>query len=503
MSQNSLWSNFFKVRRNSSAAIIALLGITLVYLGVACSAEDPAGGQDSWNHYLFARWCFKHPELMLDLWAKPFFTILAAPFAQFSIHAVYMLNMIATLGAAWMTYLTGRKLGMRNPWTLILLVGLQPVVLANVYSALTEPTNALVLSIILYLFASHRFKTALIVASFLPLVRSEGLVMIGCIVPYVISRKQWKSLYWLFSGTVVFAILGALITKEWDYFLTHNPYIKFEKEGVFDPGHGSFLHYIESQRYITGIWITILIVFALFLCIQYVIQRLKNKTPHEMSQLLLWLWLPLFLGYGFVHSFIWWTGTMGSHGLHRVFMAVAPVSALIAQFSIHRMMSYDVRLINISLKVLTSLGCFFIAFPGAQMPYPWKWNSNAPIQGFPGNQNLEKAFNFIDSAGYQHLPLVHQIPQINVKRDLDPFFNLSNLQEASTFYIWTIDKRPGYDWLPDSLVVIWDNFHARRDAPMPLKDMRLLEDYKEIAYFPSEKDSIYDVRVFLKSRKRN
>jgi hypothetical protein len=38
---------------------------------------------------------------------------------------------------------------------------------------------------------------------------------------------------------------------------------------------------------------------------------------------------------------------------------------------------------------------------------------------------------------------------------------------------------------------------------MPLKDMRLLEDYKEIAYFPSEKDSIYDVRVFLKSRKRN
>jgi hypothetical protein len=117
MSQNSLWSNFFKVRRNSSAAITALLGITLVYLGVAYTAEDPAGGQDSWNHYLFARWCFKHPELMLDLWAKPFFTILAAPFAQFSIHAVYMLNMIATLGAAWMTYLTGRKLGMRNPWT--------------------------------------------------------------------------------------------------------------------------------------------------------------------------------------------------------------------------------------------------------------------------------------------------------------------------------------------------------------------------------------------------
>jgi hypothetical protein len=149
------------------------------------------------------------------------------------------------------------------------------------------------------------------------------------------------------------------------------------------------------------------------------------------------------------------------------------------------------------------LGCFFIAFPGAQMPYPWKWNSQSPIEGFPGNKNLEKAFSFIDSAGYKKLPLVHQIPQINVKRDLDPFFDASNLNDASTFYIWSKDKRPGYDWLPDSLVVIWDNFHARRDAPMPLNEMRALEGYKEIAYFPSEKDSIYDVRVFLKSRKRN
>jgi len=503
MSNKSFWSNFFKIRRNSSAAIAAVFGLILIYLGIALTSEDPAGGQDSWNHFLFARWCIKHPELMLDLWAKPFFTILSAPFAQISINAVYALNIFATLGAAWMTYLTGRKLGMRNPWTLILLVGVQPVVLSNVYSALTEPTNALVLSIILYLFASHRFKSALILASFLPLVRSEGLVLIACIVPYVLSRNQWKSLYLLISGTAVFAVLGAVITGEWDYFFTHNPYIKFEKEGVFDPGHGSFFHYIESQRYITGIWITILLGFALFLGIQYIIQRLKNKTPHEISQLLVWLWFPLFLGYGFVHSFIWWTGTMGSHGLHRVFMVVSPVTALIAQFSIHRMMSYDVRFINVSLKFLTTIGCFFIAFPGAQMPYPWKWNSEAPISGFPGNKNLEKAFHYIDSCKLQNLPLVHQIPQINVKRDLDPFFNSQNLAEASTFYIWSIDKRPGYDWLPDSLVVIWDNFHARRDAPMTLNEMRALEGYKELAYFPSEVDTIYDVRVFLKSRKRN
>ncbi|MFN5219281.1 MAG: hypothetical protein ACK5CL_10990, partial [Sphingomonadales bacterium] len=357
------WIDILKLRRNSGAALSALLGLTILYAGVAIKAQEAAGGQDSWNHYLYARWCFKHPHLMLDLWAKPFFTILAAPFAQLSINAVYWVNVIATLATAWVTYLTGKKLGIRNAWLLILLFGLQPVVLANFYSALTEPTNALVLSVILYLFTTHRFKAALIVASFLPLVRSEGLVMIACITPYVIVRGQWKNLFWLFSGTFIFAIVGAIITREWNYFFEHNPYIRFEKEGTFDPGHGSMLHYLQSQRFITGIMITVLMALTIVLSIQYLISRWKKKAPHEMGQMLVWIWLPLFLGYGFVHSFIWWSGTMGSHGLGRVFMAVAPVSALIAQFAIHRMLAFDLRAMNIALKILVTLGCFFIAFP--------------------------------------------------------------------------------------------------------------------------------------------
>jgi hypothetical protein len=79
---------------------------------------------------------------------------------------------------------------------------------------------------------------------------------------------------------------------------------------------------------------------------------------------------------------------------------------------------------------------------------------------------------------------------------LDPW---AKPETAKTFYIWSIDKRPGQDWMPDSCVVIWDNFHARRDAPMQLQDMRKLNQYKELAYFPA-KDSVYDVRVFIKAR---
>ncbi len=94
-------SPFFRVKRNSSAALAALLFVALVYVWIALRAENPAGGQDSWNHYLYARWSLKHPLLLLDLWGKPFFTFLAMPFAQFGTHAVYKLNVLATLGTAW------------------------------------------------------------------------------------------------------------------------------------------------------------------------------------------------------------------------------------------------------------------------------------------------------------------------------------------------------------------------------------------------------------------
>jgi len=191
---------------------------------------------------------------------------------------------------------------------------------------------------------------------------------------------------------------------------------------------------------------------------------------------------------------------MGSHGLGRVFMAVAPVAALIAQYSIHRLMTFDLKPINIALKTLIILGSFFIAFPGAQMPFPWKWNAEPSIRESPGNTVVMKAMNYIDSTGLGGHALVHQLPQINVKKDWDPFEVNTNVAASTTFHISSIDKRPGQDWLPDSAVVLWDNFHARRDAAMPLSDLRKLADYKEIAYFPSPSDTIYEMRLFIKTR---
>ncbi len=501
-------SSFFKAHRNSSAALAALMGLFLLYLGIAVTAEAGAGGQDSWNHYLYARWCYKHPQLILDLWGKPFFTLLASPFAQLGIGAVYTLNMFATLATAWITYMIGRKLAMRNPWTLVLLFGLQPVVLGNFYSALTEPTNALVLAFTLYLFVSDHYKAAVIFASFLPLLRTEGLVLVGSMIPFIVVRKRYKLLPWLLTGTVVYSLMAALISGDVGYFFKNNPYFKFENSepSSFDPGSGSLFYYLENQRQITGFWLTLLIAVTLVMGLIYIVQRLQKKTPHELSQVLIWLLFPVYFGYLAAHSLIWYWGILGSHGLFRVFMVVSPVAALIAQFAIHKLMAQDIRILNRIMKVITVVGCFLLAYPGAHFPYPWE--NKTSISGYPGTPQLDKAMHFIEGKGWKNHPIVHQIPELNVHMDLDPFVEGNDLSKYSTFYIWSINKvEQEKDWLPDSSVVIWDNFHARRDAPMTLNEMRSLKNYQEVAYFPADvsitgnpNDTFYDVRVYLKVR---
>jgi hypothetical protein len=491
-----MFFNKFTVHRNSNAAIVAIAAVAITYIYIWITAQNPAGGQDSWNHFLYARWAYQNPKLLLDQWGKPFFTLIALPFAPFGLNGVYLLNFMATLGTAWICYLTGRKLAMRNPWLLIFLFGWQPIVFANVHSSLTEPTNALVLIFICYLFVSHKFVTATFFASFLPLVRSEGLILLLSIIPFLLVRGQWKLLPLLFSGTIVFAIFAAIVSGELTYFFYHNPYINHELHGRFDPGSGSLFHYVKAQREITGIVITLLLIISILIVFNYILLRVKKKTPNEMSQFMLWLFLPLFGSFFLAHTFIWYTGTMGSHGLIRVFVVVAPIAAILAQYALDRLMSYNIRRVNQSLKFVLISVMFFLAFSGSKFPYPWK--NEPPILEYPGMPQIRGALAFIQKENLSQHILIHQIPELDVDLDILNGHFAKDPSKAKSFYLWSIDKRPGKDWMPDSSVVIWDNFHGRRDAPMSLQEMRNLKQYKELKYFPSHVDTIYDVRVYLK-----
>lgn len=509
--------------RNSSAAAMAMALVAVVNVYVAFVTPVPAGGQDSWNHYLYARWAVQHPALLLDQWGKPFFTLLALPFAQFGIGAVLLLNHLCVLGTAWLSYLTARKLGMKNPWMVIFLFAWQPIVLANVHSALTEPSNALVLVWICYLFAGNRWKTSTIVASFLPVIRSEGFVLLGAIGVFLALRNRWKYLPWASVGVLTYGVVGAIVSKQWNWLIVNNPYVRQEVDGGFDAGHGSFWHYASHQKEISGIIVSVLCIVSLFMVLAYVAKRLKRKTPAQNSQMALWLWWPL-LGFFFLaHSLLWWKGAMGSHGLVRVFVTVSPIMALLSMYSLDRIMRVEIRQLNRALKALMSAGMFLVAFPGAGLPYPWQrvLHQDVIYNGRDESQPVAQALRWIASSKeYSQGVLVHQIPAINVFKHLDPWGAESQLHPPSpngewvetkpvqqwpktskTLSIWSVDTRDSgaHDWLPVGSVVLWDNFHARRDGNMQRSALLSLKHYQTVfTAGMTDADTTNDVIVRVK-----
>jgi hypothetical protein len=306
-------------------------------------------------------------------------------------------------------------------------------------------------------------------------------------------RRKWKLLPLLAVGTMIFVVLAGAITGNWTWLIDENPYLKFESQGKFNPGHGNFFFYANNYQHITGLAISILLILALMLLAAHVVYLLRRRTPEEKSRYAFWLLAPLFLSFFLAHSYIWWNGSMGSHGLLRVFVVVAPCAALLASYAMDKLLAFDIRILNKSLPIILVFLCIHLCYQGSWYPYPWVAERSIP--GYPAERNIEQAFDYIQKNGLEKHTVVHQIPFINAQKGWDPF---GDPLTAKSLYIWCLNSDPKKDWLPDSSVVIWDGWHAVRDAPMPLDSMRALPHYKEIAYFP-DKDSIYDVRLFIKA----
>src|SRR5262245_57516939 len=149
-------------------AVFAAVGAALVLL------YHDADQQDSGYHFLFARWAHSHPRYFIGVWARPLFTLLYFPFAQFGYAAAKFFTVIISLATAWQTFRLARQIGFDRAEMAIPLLFLQPSFFLLSSTVLTETLFALVFVIALRLHLSGRIKAGMVVASLLILVRPEG-----------------------------------------------------------------------------------------------------------------------------------------------------------------------------------------------------------------------------------------------------------------------------------------------------------------------------------------
>jgi hypothetical protein len=313
--------------------IFAATGAALVLL------YHDADQQDSGYHFLFARWAHRHPRYFIGVWARPLFTLLYFPFAQFGYAAAKFLTVIVSLATAWQTFRLARQIGFDRAETAIPLLFLQPSFFLLSSTVLTETLFALVFVIALRLHLSGRIKAGMIVASLLILVRPEGFFIGVLWGVWVLTERQrereterrrdgWTerrffspplrlsvhpSLLLLATGAFAWWLAAYLITRD-PLWIVHDWPSDWRPDGKAN-GTGPIWWYFASLPLIVGPLLIAPFIVGLW--------RLLKRREFRCG-------VSAFLVLFVAHSLMFWRGWFGSAGYARYFVCVSPAVALIA-----------------------------------------------------------------------------------------------------------------------------------------------------------------------------
>ncbi|MBX3101193.1 MAG: hypothetical protein KF690_01655 [Bacteroidetes bacterium] len=315
-----------KLLKNPENSVVAALTACLLvaYGWIVWHTEATFGMGDSISHYLLARHAWGSPELLLDHWAKPLFQLMMVLPAQLGFKGVVMVNALCMLVALAAMADIARRRGIAA-YPLVLALGLlAPLALRVTLSSLTEPVFAAFLSVSIWCYATRRFAASAALLSFLPFVRTEGMVYLLVWVFALVVVRRWRALPWLLLGFVLYALAGWIwVYGDPFWFFTEMPYMHNWY------GSGTFTYYYEVLYDILGIPILALLILGIlaggYRWIRYGWKL--NQVPETTEYLLIY---GVFLSFVTMHATFWYVGRMGSAGEIRILVSVVPLAAFIA-----------------------------------------------------------------------------------------------------------------------------------------------------------------------------
>jgi hypothetical protein len=300
---------------------IALFSVILCVIAIISKGTGDDG--DSISHFIYSRDVFLYPKNFFNHWAKPLFVLISAPFAQFGLVGLKLMNVATLTLSLILTYQLACRWKMPHAWLAPFFMFAQHRVWSHTLSGLTEPLFALFLIFTVWLYQRKQFLWATLLVSFLPFVRSEGLI-IFCVLPiYLIVRKQWKYIPLLAVGHLVYAVAGSGQHKSLLWVFNTMSYATLDH--VY--GVGKWHSFILDMPWVVGGFVYTILIIGLFEGLRRLVLFLRKKTDFDLDEM--WLVYGIFVAYFLAHTIFWMYGIFASQGLMRVMLCVAPMMGLI------------------------------------------------------------------------------------------------------------------------------------------------------------------------------
>lgn len=330
---------------------VVLTACCTIQLLLIYHTDGTGGFGDSIAHFLIARAAPHNPVLYLDHWGKPLFTLLASPFASMGFTSVQLFNILMTATACTFTYYTAKVYNLRFAPLVPLFYFFSAEVLEVTPYSFTEPVFACVFASGTYLLVANRLNWGVVVLSFLPFARSEGLIILCVVAVYLFVIKAYKNIPLLFTGHIVYAIAGMFIYHDILWVFTRIPYATIES--VY--GKGEWYHFFFQMYYISGpVTCALAIGGVLSLAIRWVHNRFTFR--HAELTKPLFLTAGMLLAFLTAHSMFWALGIFGSLGLTRVVVGMAPSVSLLAVVGLGAIVSFNPGKVIYYFVLLVSVG---------------------------------------------------------------------------------------------------------------------------------------------------
>jgi hypothetical protein len=437
----------------------ALLALYACAAAFTLACFDGTGDEgDSVHHYLFARYAPAHPALFMDHWAKPLYVLLACPFAQAGFVGAKVFNALAMMGAMAFTYGAARGLGLKNAAAGAALLMFAPLCYVLTFSGLTEPLFALFVAAGVYCAVSRGHLAACVLVSFLPFVRSEGLIVIGAFGLYFLLKKEWRLLPLLMLGHAAYAVAGYFAYRDLWWVFNKIPYATLGS--VY--GSGELSHFAVQLFYVVGTPIYVLFCLGLLRSAWGIFQE-KNRREE---------WILVLTGFGAFfafHSLAWHWGMFNSMGLNRVLVGVMPLIALVALQGLHLaagLAGKNERL-GTAVKALL-MGCA-VVFPFTPSPSALHWSRDLNLT--KGQRVILRSAAFVrDSLGASDRRIVSAHPYVSEAYGKDHFDPAQRISLTPEYVL-----RP----VPGDLVV-WDYWMGLRENRVTKESLEARPEMKKV-----------------------
>lgn len=447
--------------------VVFSLSITAWILYILYSSKGVYDTGDGIQHYQISRYSWQHPELLLDHWGKPLFTLLSSPFAQFGYKGIGVFNVLLFLSTCLMAFDALRRLHLHWASSLLFagLVITAPQYIQMVLAGMTEILFAFLSMLVIWLAVRKKYRWMAVAASFMLFSRPESAAFLPVAIAWICWKKEWRIIPWFFTGLVLYSILGAFHYGDITWFFTANPYTG--AQDIY--GSGPLDHFYQHRKQIFGGYF-----FWSFVASLLILGIIYWKRPNTRSELLMIAALAIVPAVGTfaVHSYAWYKGINGSLGLIRVLATTVPAAAFVVSYTVGKAIPI------LPERTILRSGVSLL-FVGVLTTSNYNQMRSVTIMPLPATEqqlHMNQVASWVKENRPEDTGIAYLNPYLGFRSEIDPFSDRTHL-------IWGLDLGQEFAGLEKGDWLIWDGHFAPNEGRFPL-ERALSNDFEVLAYFP-------------------